>query len=57
LRPSGRLVIIDNRQIESATIFQRTDHGLAVERKINRGTEIESLILDNQAYLLESPGA
>jgi hypothetical protein len=52
LNQMGRLVIIDNRQVESATVFQLRADKLVVERQVNGGTEIEALIRNNQTYLI-----
>jgi hypothetical protein len=46
LSESGRLVIIDNRDIEKSTFFRLTNGKVEVEMKINNGTEIEPLIMD-----------
>jgi hypothetical protein len=46
LNESGRLVIIDNRDIEKSTIFRMFRGKVEIEMKVNNGTEIESLILD-----------
>jgi hypothetical protein len=46
LNDEGRLVIIDNRRIEKATIFQVNQGRMGIERQINGGTEIENLVLN-----------
>jgi len=44
---SGRIVIIDNRPKEKATIFQFSAGNISVEKRINSGTEIETLALNS----------
>jgi hypothetical protein len=45
LQRSGCLVIIDNRDIEKSTIFRLCGGKVEIEKKINNGSEIESLIM------------
>jgi hypothetical protein len=44
---SGRIVIIDNRPREKATIFQFVAGNVSVEKRVNGGTEIENLALNS----------
>lgn len=46
LKENGRIVIIDNRPHEQATIFQYTKGIIKLEKKINDGTDIEDLVLN-----------
>jgi SAM-dependent methyltransferase len=46
LNDGGRLVIIDSRKIEKATIFRVMKKKIQVEKDINGGTEIRELILN-----------
>jgi len=45
LQGSGRLVIIENRDFEKSTIFHLSGKIVEIERKINDGAEIESLVM------------
>lgn len=47
LRDEGLLVIIDNREIEKSSIFQKNSSSLTSINTINGGTEIHSLIESN----------
>ena len=47
LRIGGRLVVVDNREIEKATIFRFMDRKTVPEVDIHGGTEIRDLILNN----------
>jgi hypothetical protein len=47
LNDSGRIVIVDNRPGEKATIFQFTAGNVRVEKRVNGGTEIETLALNS----------
>jgi len=46
LNPGGRIVIIDNRPKEMATIFLHTNDSFKIEKRINGGTEIENLVFN-----------
>jgi hypothetical protein len=41
----GLLLVIDNRDVEKASLFARTEAGFRSVNAINGGTEIESLVL------------
>lgn len=45
LRPGGRLLIIDNRNTENASLFVRSEYKFVLESSINNGVEISSLVL------------
>lgn len=47
LADGGRLVIVDNRETEKATIFRVTNDTIEAEKDIHGGTEIRELILRN----------
>jgi hypothetical protein len=47
LNGSGRIAIIDNRPIEKATIFRCLDGNVSVEKRVNGGTDIETLALNS----------
>jgi hypothetical protein len=49
LRESGRLAVIDNRDMEKATVFRMSGGRLHVEHSVNGGTEIESLVMASAA--------
>jgi len=47
LNDNGVIVIIDNRPDEQSSIFSLNDGSLRLEKRIRRGSDIESLIMDN----------
>jgi hypothetical protein len=47
LRGAGRLVVIENRDTEKATIFRVVVGDASVEHRLNGGSEIEHLIRDH----------
>jgi hypothetical protein len=46
LEEGGWVVVVDNRRIERATIFQLIDGCLAVKTRVNGGTRIEAILMD-----------
>ena len=43
--PGGRIVIVDNREVEASTIFRVHAGRVELEVSLNGGTDIESLVL------------
>lgn len=51
LNIGGRVLIIDNRDDEKATLFKKTWDSFKVEETINGGTEISSLVLNHASFI------
>lgn len=45
LLENGRLLIIDNRDIEKCSLYKKTPEGFLLEKSINGGTEINDLVI------------
>jgi hypothetical protein len=54
LNVAGKIVIIDNRPSERATIFQINEGNVKIVKRVNGGTEIESLAVNIFAKIIRS---
>ena len=50
LKENGRIVIVDNRPHEKSSIFKFVKGVVKLEKRINGGTDIESLVLNNDTW-------
>jgi hypothetical protein len=45
LEPDGLLLVIDNRDVEQSSLFERTGDGFRLLARVRGGTDVEGLVL------------